>query len=401
MNLQNTISEKKTGFEHSVILIANKVAAWVPFMRKFLDDSAQKYSRVARTYYEDGDETTAIAYYEKAIARSPKNIAILNDLAQLYYEKDRLEDAESLYRRALEGDYFNQRALKGLGFTLHWRGNIDEALYLYLRYLNESGEDYDVLLNLSALFIDSGNYEKAIEFSQKAAKADPTAATPHMNLASAYFNLGKFPEAEASVRHALELDRNDESFRLLGLVLETQERIEEALDSYVQASLVNPQNSYIHLDMARLLNKVGRYSDYVDYAEKAVELFKEQDDEDGLAAAYWDLGWAYYQLGEWEKSANASRKALEIDPSLPSPRFNLGLALLQTGRPNDAEKEYLVGIKNSKPADLKNDAIDDLEAAFKKDSNLEGARKILDILRAEYSKLENQRAIRRTQPEAT
>ena len=397
MKLQTTITEKKSGLEFKALTVANKVAAWLPFMRKFLDESAQKYSRVARTYYEDGNVESAIGYYERALARSPTNVAILNDLAQLCYENDRLEEAETFYKRALEEDYFNERALKGLGFSLHWRGNIDEALYTYLRYLDLNGEDYDVLLNLSALFLDSGDDEKAIEFSERAADADPTKGPPYLNLASAQFNLGNFSEAELSARKAIELDRNEESLRLLGLVLETLGKTQEALDVYIEASTINPTDPYTYLDLARLLNKMGRNSEYLENALKTVELFKDHPDKVGRSGSYWDLGWAYYKLGQWEKSAEASSKALEVDPDLASPRFNLGLALLHLGKPDDAKKEYLVGIKNSKLVDLKNDAIDDLEAALKKNPQLKGGQEILDILMAESKKLEKQRPIRSVQ----
>jgi tetratricopeptide (TPR) repeat protein len=395
LNLQAT--EKKNGLEFKALTVANKVAGWLPFVRKLLDESAQKYSRVARTYYEDGNVAKAIGYYERALARAPTNVDILNDLAQLCYENQRLEEAEIFYKRALEEDYFNRRALKGLGFSLHWRGDIDEALYTYLRYLDLNGKDYDVLLNLSALFLDSGDDEKAIEFSQRAADADPTKGPPHLNLASAHFNLGNFHEAELSARKAIELERNEDSLRLLGLVLETLGKTQEALAVYVEASTINPTDPYTYLDLARLLNKLGRYSEYLENALKAVELFKDHPDNVGRAGAYWDLGWAYYNLGQWEKSAEASAKALEVDPALASPRFNLGLALLHIGKPDKAKKEYLVGIKNSKLVDLKADAIDDLEAALKKNPQLKGGQEILDILMAESKKLEKQRTIRSTQ----
>jgi len=396
LNLEAIIVEKERGWEYAVFRFANRLAGASAILRKLLDDSAQRYSRVARTYYEDGNEEAAITNYQKALTRSPKNIDILSDLAQLYYQDNQLDEAEGLYRRVLDEDYFNQRALKGLGFTLHSRGDADEALYVYLRYLAENREDLDVLLNLSALFFDSGDYEKAVEFAKEAAAVDGTSAGPHQNLAGAYFSLGRFAEAETSVRHALELEPNSDSFRLLGLLLETQDKLDEALSTYQQALSLNPNDPETCLEMARLFNARGQHSEYLQSALKSAELYQLKDDRKGIGSAYWDVGWAYYELGEWQKSADASRKALENDPELVAPRFNLGHALLQMGKPAEAEKEYLAAAEKAKPAELKTDGIDDLEDALAKNPNLKGAREILDKLSAEFAKVDPQRKSRPT-----
>lgn len=394
MTAQSNTTQEKSGLENSAWRVANKLADWVPLMRRLLDESAQKYSRVARTYYEDGDESAAITYYKKAHARSPQNIELLSDLAQLCYQNNRFDEAEHFYRLVLDEDYFNERALKGLGFTLHSRGDSEEALYIYLRYLNQNRNDVDVLLNLSALFFNSQDYDKAIEFAHEAAAIDPKLGGPHQNLAASYFNLGQFEEAETSVRHALALEPTADSYTLLGLLLETENKLDEALDVYRKATDINPNDPEAHLAIARILNSRGEYPEYLERALKAAELYQAMGDKTGLGSAYWDVGWAYYELGQWEKSAEASRKALENDPTLVPPRFNLGHALLQLGKPDEAKKEYFAAIEKAQPAQLKTDGIDDLQDALEKNPNLKGAREILDKLLADYDALDVARKLR-------
>lgn len=358
--------------------------------------------RVAQARASAGDVDGALFAYERAFNRSPGNGSLLKEAGQLAYETKRYSDATRFFRRALSLDYNDQRALRGLAFALHADGSRDEAVYRYFRYLDTNRDDYDALLNLSALFLDSGEYEQAIEYSERAGRADPAKAAPLHNIALAYFNLGKFSEGEASIRRALTIDRSGDSLRLLGLLLESQDKTEEALEHYKEACSVSPQFAQAYLDVARLQGELGQYPDYLVNAQKAVELFKNDDNRDGLEAAYWNLGWAYYSSGEWEKSTEASRKALDLEPNSAPPRFNLALALLFQGQSDEAKKEYKRAVKNSSISNLKADGIDDLQAALRKRPDLPGGHECLDLLLTEYGKLETQRlgdsGLTKTQP---
>lgn len=383
-------------FEELVFQVANKVSAWLPFIRRWLDNSAQKYSRIARTYYEDDDYKSAIENYRKAIFRAPENADLYSALGQVYYDDDHLSEAEAYFRMALNINAKNQRALKGIGFTLHWKGNIEEALYTYLSYLRLNPDDADVLINLGALFLDSAQYEQAIQYSEKAIKVNPEEGAAYQNLGSAYYYLGRIPEAEGAIRRALELGPNSESYQLLGLILETQGKLAEALKSYFAAVEDTPSSGEAQLDLARLLDDVGRKAEYVEHSGLAVEAYKKQGDKNGLASAYLNLGWGYYQTGDYKKSIEASRMALEINPESSTARFNLGLALLLTNDAAGAKREYLEALRHAKLSEIKTDAIDDLTRALEEKPQLAGGKEILDTLTAEYQRLEAQRSVKST-----
>lgn len=52
------------------------------------------------------------------------------------------------------------------------------------------------------------------------------------------------------------------------------------------------------------------------------------------------LGWDYYEMGRYERSRRASRKALELAPDTPYPRFNEALTYLVEGRIEEADRAY-------------------------------------------------------------
>lgn len=377
--------------ENTLFAVANTLSGRLRFLRKILDDGSARYVAIARKGAAEGDSDGALTAYDRALSRNPDNREVLKDAGQLAYDTRRYADATRFFRRALDLDYSDQRALRGLAFALHADGNKDEAVYRYFRYLDTNRNDYDALLNLSALFLDSGEYEQAIEYSQRAARADSTKAAPIHNIALAYFNLGNFPEAETHIRRALAIEKSADSLRLLGLLLESQDKTDEALEHYKEACAVNPNFPQACIDVARIQNKLGQYEEYLASTKRTVELFEGGNNSEGLAMAYWDLGWAYYRNGEWEKSAEASRKALGIEAHSAPPRFNLALALLLLGQPNEAKKEYKKAITNSKASDLKVDGIDDLQSALQKHPGLPGGQECLDLLLAEYRNLVTER----------
>jgi tetratricopeptide (TPR) repeat protein len=54
----------------------------------------------------------------------------------------------------------------------------------------------------------------------------------------------------------------------------------------------------------------------------------------------WNLGWTYYLLGRHDDAIRMDRHVLDMDPNLVGVRTNLGIALLVTGRVDEAKAEY-------------------------------------------------------------
>jgi tetratricopeptide (TPR) repeat protein len=369
--------------------VANAVAGSISPVRRSLDQAASELAKKARALALLGFQERAFIEYQRALARSPNDRAILMDAGQFAHEARLFPEAIRLFRKALDLSYRDPRAMRGLAFALHANGEIDEATYRYYRYLDANPLDYDALLNLSALFLDSARYEEAIDYANRALGVDKGKASPYYNIALANFNLGRFEEAENNIRHAIEIDPNAESYRLLGYFLETGEKHEEALVQYQRAVSKNPQFAEAWLDVARLNEKLGKPQEYLSHSQIALEMFQRNGGSaEEISRGYWNLGWAYYKNGDLQKSADASGKAVELVPESSPPRFNLGLALLLLGRPEEAKREYDVAVKHSRRSDIKADGIDDLQTALKKRPNIEGAQDILNKLLAEYSKID-------------
>ena len=151
-------------------------------------------------------------------------------------------------------------------------------------------------------------------------------------------------------------------------------------------------DGYAHLDLSTLLDKAGEHEEAIKHASSALEVFRAFGNTGGIAAACWNLGWFYFHVRDFEKSAAASRNAVDINPSLFGPRFNLGLALLYQGQEQEARKEYEIGADSvSSASELKFWAIDDLTDALGSDSPPTGGKGILEMLKDRHEKLKEVR----------
>jgi tetratricopeptide (TPR) repeat protein len=97
-------------------------------------------------------------------------------------------------------------------------------------------------------------------------------------------------------------------------------------------------------------------------------------------SAYGNLGFWLYKKGEYEKSIEASRKALEINPSSSVARANLGIALLHVGDTKRALAEYKeIFAKIQDPEQLDREVITDIREALNAGRKVPGATEVLNL----------------------
>jgi len=348
---------------------------------------SQRYRQEALKSYAGGDVFKATDFMRRAIRWAPKDPDLHCDLAQIYFEAGKYKDAEASFRTALKYKYDHMRALKGVGFALQEQGNRSEAVYFYLRYLREESKDADVLLNLGAALHDLGKYEEALQYYSQARTYNPENTVILENTARSLYSLGRFDEAIAEVRKAIEMNpKNADAYKLLGLCLESKGASEEALECYERALDDQSPDGDLRLQLADLLDKLGRYEESLQHALRARDIFEAAQDRGGMARAYWDVGWAYCRLEQWQQSIDASKRAVELWPDLYQARFNLALALLHDGRQEESIREYLRGAEGLTASEIQYWAIDDLEEALEQRPDSASINEAFKLLREKSEK---------------
>jgi tetratricopeptide (TPR) repeat protein len=150
-------------------------------------------------------------------------------------------------------------------------------------------------------------------------------AHAHQGLARAYTRLGRYDDAYAHYREALNLfgelgDRTGQArtHRNLGFVLGLQGRHAEALD-HAQQSLDLFRTDGHRAGQAHALNSVGWYyaqlGDHrqaLAHCQRALTLHQEIGDRDGEAAAWDSLGYANHHLGLHQQAVLCYLRAIDL-----------------------------------------------------------------------------------------
>ena len=107
-----------------------------------------------------------------------------------------------------------------------------------------------------------------------------------------------------------------------GNELYNQEKYDEALNSYQDALLEDPQNEISHFNEGDALYKLEKY-------DKAIEAYQKIFGSQELnleAQTYFNIGNSYFKQNKLQESIESYIKALDIDPTDQDTKYNLELA---------------------------------------------------------------------------
>jgi Tfp pilus assembly protein PilF len=143
--------------------------------------------------------------------------------------------------------------------TLGWlfldRGRPDRALEHFSRAASLDPTYADAHLNTGVALAESGRWEEAVAAYRRALNT-PTLGNPHVahqNLGLALFNLKRYKEAEAELRFAISLDPAREApYYNLGLVYAAEERKDDARLAFRRARDLAPDSPFGRAAAARL-----------------------------------------------------------------------------------------------------------------------------------------------------
>ncbi|EGK89477.1 tetratricopeptide repeat protein [Microcoleus vaginatus PCC 9802] len=145
------------------------------------------------------------------------------------------------------------------------------------------------------------------------------------NLGNSLQEIGRFDEAVAAYKKAIELNPNFSwSYHSLGDVLLKLEKCEEAVAAYKKAVELNPDFSWSYHNLGDALLKLRQWEEAA--AAYRCEIALNSD----FAWSFCNLGDALTKIKQWDEAIPMYLKAIEIDGNLPGIYDKLGYALGQT-----------------------------------------------------------------------
>ncbi|MCM1127624.1 MAG: tetratricopeptide repeat protein [Lachnospiraceae bacterium] len=284
-------------------------------------DEPELYYNRGCAYEGLGDTENATADFKKTLELNDHyrntNVKLFNIYRKKYGERNRKEDFEQALSyinkqieiRETSTEYF-RRALLYYDIT-----DMQSSLADYEKSLELDPDDYVTYSNMGFCYRVDRQFEKAIEYFQKARelmeeKNDNT--RPYFQSGMCYKSMGRYDEALKCFLEGAEIfpgEKDDPFWQQVGYVYESMGEYDKAREAF--ENLKGISDDY-YSDMAGAWIEEGN-------PKKGLKILKNRiktAPQDKKAAHYDELGDCYYDLLEYAKAAECYQKAvsLEKDP---------------------------------------------------------------------------------------
>jgi len=304
--------------------------------------------RLAHLKYNTGDTSSAINYLEKAISYNRNNVEARSYLMKIYYEDGQgtkaLQQAEEIKRiqpDAIELDWFASRTKR---ISLYGREAFESYESGYKSYIAK-------------------DYKEAISHLEEAVRMAPAFKGAHYYLGLSYYHYGKLDAAIHHLEESVRLDSFDNNARIyLNKALEEKEygrdavwhfnrgyehyiagEYQEALAEFRESTNLNPNFEKSRMYLMRTYYHLGRMDEY---AEERKRIGNNVAFTGNMEREYYQLGYDFYSLGDYNKALEKLEEALEINPDYPEARFLIAETLYQLKNYNTANVHYKYVIDN-------------------------------------------------------
>lgn len=242
----------------------------------------------ANAVKESGDYDTALAMFQEILAENPTLTTAYLGIGDIYVLKKDYEKAEPAYNRAARLEPRNFDAQYGHGLALQMLKRFVEAVRAYHRALTIDPANPKANLNIAVTYLQMNEPESALAFAEKAVQLDPGNGAARINLGAAYEKTGKNAQA---------------------------------IEQYLAAMEMVENTPPLMMNLINVLAAEKRYQEAANTAENLVRIAPSAD-------GYERLGWCYFRLSDFEKSLDAYRQAVQIDPNHWQSHNGVGVNLL-------------------------------------------------------------------------
>ncbi len=235
---------------------------------------------LARVLSRTGREQEALAELERAGAWNPEAAELFYQLAQAYQRAGRASEAQESARRfqeleAKEKSSREREARVAVTYKraaeILQRGDMLEADRVFRSVLEIDPGNTQSRSMLAKIAFSKNDPASAKRWIEEAVEKDAGIAEYHFLRGLFEVRTGRAAEAEPSIRRSLELDPAfPEAWSLLGSLLLDSRRAEEALQCFLRASLLEPSNAAVQLNLASAYSALGRTAE----EEAAMERYR-------------------------------------------------------------------------------------------------------------------------------
>jgi tetratricopeptide (TPR) repeat protein len=276
----------------------------------------------------------------KELLENPNNAALYHKRAQVYLTIKQLNEAGFDAKRAITLDSTKAEYYVTLVDVYFSQNNTRLAKELLERVEKRFPDNVEALLKLAELFYLVRQYQKGIDYVNKALKIDENLAKGYYLKGSIYKEIGDTTNALSSLETATEQDNKfEDAFYDIGIIYAAR-RNPVALEYYENVIRINPYNENVKYARAKILQDLNR----ADEAQKEYE---------SILAKNKNCDNCYYNMGaialdvkkDNEKALEYFTKAIEINPNYVEAYFARGYTYTKLKDKESAKADYNMCLK--------------------------------------------------------
>ncbi len=282
------------------------------------------------------------------LLKNPDMADLYHKRSQVYFTLKQFNEAVNDSKRAIRMDSTKGEYYMGLVDVYFSQNNTRFAKELLEITVKRFPENVEALLKLSELYFLVKQYQKGIDFANKALKVDENLAKAYYLKGSIYRESGDTSKAISSLETAIEQDnRFEDAFYDLG-VLYAAKKNPLALEYYNNALKINPSGLEALYARAKLLQDLGKIDEALTEYQAMVKL------HDDCENCYYNMGAITLEIKKDAKQAlSYFTKAIELNPNYLEAYFARGYTYSLLKDKISAKADYNLCLKlqpNYEPA---------------------------------------------------
>lgn len=268
---------------------------------------------------------------EQALESWPSDALLYHQLAELKQAEGDHAGAANAAKRSLDLLPTDKECWLLLGLALAKQQKFEASAAAFQHVFELDPEDVWGRQNLAICWQKLGRRDEAIGEFKRALAIKPRFGLAWLGLGQVYEEQGHKTDAEDCYRLALvnRIHRSDELTTLARFCL-TRGWFDAAATNYSDAIALSPSDFQLRLEMGQVLSTLGRHVEAAQRFAEAIQLAPDQ------GQIHYLRGFELGRLGKPAEAEQEFRAAAELMPGVLEARLNLGIALYQQQKREEA-----------------------------------------------------------------
>jgi tetratricopeptide (TPR) repeat protein len=303
--------------------------------------------RESRALIDAGQPKAAIAKLQALDVTDPH---VAQALGVAYYHADDPVRAVEVLKPVVDklppNSLESREAVQVLGLSLYVAQHLAEAIPYLEKTRVWAPDNLELLYVLGNSYVQTRQADPARDVFARLFKVPPDSAAAHLLTAQMMVRLDFEELAEAELKKAVAKDpRLPQAHFLLAQAALFRSRFDEATALMQQELDINPGNSMALYRLGEVYTRQGKWDDAIAALQKSLWI------NPAFSGPYILLGKAYTKKGQPEAAEGMLRRAVQYDPNNKAAHYLLAQLLQQTGRTDEAKKEFEIAERLPDPAD--------------------------------------------------